>query len=295
MRGIITDKNLRRIYDYIRACVWRGDSIEVTRKLVESSGINDALFNKIIGIVSTNFSTGSNSLYLELIKKCILDEIYDRPENRDSRGYPLFAHSMVGKKRLDNIHRIAESVLSLGVQGDWIETGVWRGGSCILMRAILKSFGITDRVVWVADSFQGLPLPNADLYPQDVGREHLYRHPLLAVSLEEVRSNFEKYDLLDDQVRFIKGWFSDTLPSAPIEKLSILRLDGDMYESTMVALTSLYDKLSYGGFVIVDDYGLKECNKAILDFRSSRNINDEIYLIELDRNDCAVFWQKIGH
>lgn len=294
MKYIIENTELRLAYDYIRGCVWRNDSIEVINKRVERNGINDSFVNKAIEIVTANFSTGSQALYLELIKKCILDEIYDRHDNRDFRGYPIYAHSMIGKMRLDNIHRIAETILSLGVQGDWIETGVWRGGSCIFMRAILKSFGITDRVVWVADSFEGLPLPKADLYPQDVGREHLYKHAALAVSLEDVQSNFEKYDLLDDQVRFLKGWFSDTLPSAPIEKLSILRLDGDMYESTMVALTSLYDKLSRGGFVIVDDYTLTECNQAIHDFRRDRQINDKIHEVEMNPTNRAVFWQKIG-
>ena len=135
--------------------------------------------------------------------------------------------------------------LTDGVPGDLIETGVWRGGATILMRAILKARGVTDRVVWVADSFAGLPAPNAARYPLDAGI-NLHRFPQLAVTLERVQDNFRRYGLLDDQVRFLKGWFRDTLPAAPIERLAVLRLDGDLYESTIQALESLYDKLSAG-------------------------------------------------
>ena len=91
----------------------------------------------------------------------------------------------------------------------------------------------------------------------------------LMVGADQVRANFDRYGLLDDQVRFLEGWFADTLPMAPIEQLAILRLDGDLYESTMDALVPLYEKVSPGGFVIVDDYGAWEpCRKAVDDFRA---------------------------
>jgi len=77
----------------------------------------------------------------------------------------------------------------------------------------------------------------------------------LAVGLEEVRRSFAAYGLLDDQVKFLKGWFKDTLPTAPIGTLSLIRLDGDFYESTRDGLTGLYDRLSIGGYVNVDNYG----------------------------------------
>jgi len=82
--------------------------------------------------------------------------------------------------------------------------------------------------------------------------------------------NFRKYDLLDRQVRFLKGWFSETLPGCPIERLAVLRLDGDMYESTMDALKHFYPKLSAGGYLIVDDYGAAPaCKTAIHEFRGA--------------------------
>ena len=156
------------------------------------------------------------------------------------------------------------------------------------MRAVLKAHGVTDRNVWVADSFEGLPPPNPDKYPEDAEFE-LHEEEILAVSQEEVELNFKRYQLLDDQVKFLKGWFSDTLPNAPIERLAVARLDADMYESTMDALVNLYDRVSPGGYIIIDDYLLiRACKQAVLDFRNGRDIDDE--LIPIDWN--AVYWKK---
>jgi hypothetical protein len=113
-------------------------------------------------------------------------------------------------------------------------------------------------------------------------------HDQLAVSQEDVAENFRKYDLLDDQVVFLKGWFKDSLPEAPIESLAVMRLDGDMYESTMDALTSLYPKLSAGGFCIIDDYALPGCKKAVDDYRRDNDISSALQTI--DWSSC--FWEK---
>ena len=86
------------------------------------------------------------------------------------------------------------------------------------MRAILEAYGDTERQVWVADSFQGLPRPDPERWPVEAGDEH-WRMGQLAVSLEEVQANFARYGLLDERVRFLPGWFKDTLPAAPIERL----------------------------------------------------------------------------
>jgi O-methyltransferase len=156
------------------------------------------------------------------------------------------------------------------------------------MRAILKAYKIVDRNVWVADSFEGLPPPNPDEYSVDAGDKH-HEAKELAVSLEQVQLNFAKYGLLDHQVKFLKGWFRDTLPTAPIEKLAVLRLDGDMYESTMDALNSLYPKLQIDGYLIVDDYGdIPSCKQAIHDYREKHRILDEIIPIDW----TGVFWKK---
>ncbi|SFI86793.1 O-methyltransferase [Jannaschia pohangensis] len=202
-------------------------------------------------------------------------------------AWPGYADTMVGMKRLDNIDACVRTVIAEGVPGDFIETGVWRGGSCILMRGILKAHDVTDRRVFVADSFEGLPPPEEGKYPADAGDKH-HRYGFLAVSEEQVRENFRRYGLLDEQVVFLKGFFEDTLPDAPIDQLAILRLDGDMYSSTIQALESLYDKLSVGGFCIIDDYALAPCAKAVEDFRTARGITDPLETID----NISKFWRK---
>jgi O-methyltransferase len=211
-----------------------------------------------------------------------------RAQREEGRDWPSLAHTMIGLKRMENLQFCVEDVILKNVPGDFIETGVWRGGACIFMRGLLKAYGIKDRTVWVADSFEGLPPPDAAKYPADAG-DMSHQSSALAISRGQVQSHFEKYGLLDEQVRFLKGWFKDTLPGAPIEKLAVARLDGDMYESTMDGLTSLYPKLSVGGYLIVDDYGaLPACAQAVEDYRKKHNITDPITVIDW----AGVFWQR---
>lgn len=199
-----------------------------------------------------------------------------------------FAHTMIGRKRLENVERCVVRVLDEQVPGDLVECGVWRGGAAILMRGILAAHDVLDRTVWVADSFAGLPVPEL---PQDTLDLSAERRPELVVSLERVQANFALFDLLDDQVRFLPGWFKDTLPSSPIGAIAVLRLDGDLYESTMTSLTALYDRVSPGGFVIVDDYKLlAPCRAAVDEFRAARDIDDPI----LDIDWTGVYWRKSG-
>ena len=223
-------------------------------------------------------------------KKLGLVRLYKMdPNNRLSgKDWPPDAETMIGLKRLRNLRECVRTVIEDEVPGDLIETGVWRGGACILMRGALAAYGDRTRCVWVADSFQGLPRPNADKYADDEGDEFWTHNDYLGVSLEQVRSNFARYGLLDNQVKFLKGWFSDTLPGAPIEKLAILRLDGDMYESTIDAIGALYPKLSIGGFVIVDDFNIKGCRAAIHDYRAAQSIIDP--MMEID--EWAVYWRR---
>jgi hypothetical protein len=240
-------------------------------------------------------------LYLDLLKRILSNTIYgdenvgsfqppvfDLALRSEGGDWPKCAHTMIGLKRLDNLQYCVEDALAHDIAGDLVETGVWRGGATIFMRAILKAYGVTDRRVWVADSFQGLPPPDVQRYPHDAG-DLYHTHDVLAVSLEQVQENFGRYGLLDDQVRFLKGWFRNTLPAAPIERIAVLRLDGDMYESTCDALTSLYPKLSVGGYAIIDDYKVVPgCRQAVDDYRSRHGITDEITEIDW----AGVFWRR---
>jgi O-methyltransferase len=213
---------------------------------------------------------------------------FDQQQRAEGRDWPARAESMAGLKRLDNLQFCVTDVLRRGVPGDLIETGAWRGGVTIFMRAILEACGDPDRRVWVADSFQGLPKPDPERWPAEAGDEH-WTMEQLAVPLEEVQANFARYGLLDERVRFLPGWFRDTLPTAPIERLAVLRLDGDMYGSTMEALDALYPKLSPGGYVIIDDYGaIPQCKEAVTDFRTAHGIIDPMEPVDW----TGVYWQR---
>lgn len=235
--------------------------------------------------------------YIDLIKKVLVNTIYEDahfggPYDAHTRelggDWPLVAHTMIGMKRLDNIHRCLEDVLQNDIPGDCIETGVWRGGATILMRAVLHAHGDKTRKVWVADSFDGLPPPNPAKFPADKGFD-LSQERRLAVSVEQVQENFKKYGLLDQQVIFLKGFFCDSLPGAPIERLALLRLDGDLYESTIEALENLYPKLSIGGYVIIDDFGcIPVCAQAVNDYRELHQIQDPILWVD----GTGVYWKK---
>ena len=217
---------------------------------------------------------------------------FDLSDNLDGKvsvfGLPPWAMTMIGLSRMDNLESCVRKVIEDGVPGDLIETGVWRGGATIFMRGILRAFGVTDRKVFVADSFEGVPPPDAERYPADEGMQlHLWP---LAVDADEVRANFDRYGLLDDQVEFVEGWFRDTLPKLRDHRWAVIRLDGDLYESTMDALDNLYDGLQPGGWLIVDDHDIIACRHAIADFRAKRDIDEPI--IEIDWT--GICWQKSG-
>jgi len=244
-------------------------------------------------------------LYLTLLKTVLTNTLdSNEPEVEDSpqsihRFIGHYIHSnaltMVPIARMDNVQRCAADVITQNVAGDFIETGVWRGGMTIFMRAILEAYSAVDRCVWVADSFEGLPEPDSEKYPLEA-KAHagpvmskIYNH--FACSLEQVQANFRKFHLLDDRVHFIKGWFKDTLPQAPIQHLALIRLDGDYFESTMDGLVNLYPKLSPGGFIIIDDYGEDTwtyCRRAVDQYREQNGIDAPLSKVD---SECF-YWQK---
>jgi Macrocin-O-methyltransferase (TylF) len=194
------------------------------------------------------------------------------------RDWPSKAPSMIGARRMQNVRGECERVLQEGVPGDFMETGVWRGGACMMMRAVLKAYAVTDRRVLAADSFAGFPTP-AEGSP-DAGFV-LCGKADFAVPLHEVKATFARYGLLDEQVVFLEGLFKNTLPSAPVTTLAVLRLDGDMYESTQDGLVYLYHKLSRRGALIADDYFLFENQRRAVDeFRAAHGIDDPVVQID---------------
>jgi len=252
------------------------------------------------------FDRELRSRYLDLLENSLANAIYGESKlemalqslrqrlshpyltRRGAFRWPSRAHSMIGRTRLRHLRGLVERTLVENVPGDYIETGVWRGGASILMRGVLAAHGIRDRRVICADSFEGLPRPDAARYPAD-RRDRLHAFKELAVSEATVRKNFAAYDLLDDQVVFLKGLFKDTLPGVAANRFALIRLDGDMYESTHDALANLYDSVSERGFIVIDDYGgLKNCKKAVHDFLDERRLRAEIQPVD---HSC-VWWRK---
>ena len=224
--------------------------------------------------------TGTTSVWTHtdgslLSRELAADELEIRVSGAD---WPLHGATMVGLRRLDDLQACVEAVVREGVEGDLIEAGTWRGGASILMRATLDALGADDRTVWVADSFQGFPAADEQLSPIDY----------LAVPVEDVRANFARLGY-DAGLRFVEGFFEDTLPGLAGRRWSLLRLDGDTYEATWTTLQSLYPGLSAGGYVIVDDYGaLEECRRAVDEFRERHRIEDPIELVDW----TSVRWRR---
>lgn len=212
---------------------------------------------------------------------------YDEPHRINGWDWPSAAPSMIGARRMAHLRKECERVLTEGVAGDFMETGVWRGGACMMMRAVLKAYDVSDRKVIAADTFRGPPRPtpgvaaDADMTLHEVSD--------FSVSQVEVKSAFHRYGLLDRQVIFLEGLFKDTLPNAPVERLAILRLDADTYESTMDGLENLYAKLSPRGSLIIDDYFLFDAQRVAVDeYRARQDIADPIVRID----DYGGFWIK---
>lgn len=247
------------------------------------SNLLDRPNSKVKTLIFTTLNKILSKKQLEIVKH----KQFNPAIREIGKDWPSTAETMIGLQRLDNIQQCIDQIITQKIPGDFIETGVWRGGATIFMRGVLKAKNINNRTIWCADSFEGLPKPSSASHREDV-KDELWKFQQLAVSMEDVKNNFKKYNLLDDHVKFLKGWFNNTLPTAPIKRLALIRLDGDMYESTMDALEPLYPKLSKGGFVIVDDYCLPACREAIHDFRNKYNITAKLHKIDW----ASIYWQK---
>jgi len=206
----------------------------------------------------------------------------------EGRAWPLVGETMVGRARLRNVRDCLETVLAEGIDGDFIETGVWRGGCSILAAAVLDTAHPNTKRVYVADSFCGLPSADFESYP-DESPERMSAMTRLAVSRAQVEQNFHRYGVSGDRVVFVEGWFSDTLPRLSENRWSVMRLDGDMYESTMDALTALYPRLSVGGFTVVDDYWeMASCRAAVDAYRKEHAIDDPLIAVD----HACVMWRR---
>ncbi len=261
--------------------------------LISENSIDNNYLKSIVGVITRTFFNEPTTEQLNEKKWRSLKEIYTKnpsyfSDNQRRRFgiecWPVEADSMVGVFRLVNIYTCLRDVIENKIEGDFVETGVWKGGSCVMANAVIQEYG-ENRRVHVFDSFEGLPIP---YMMQDNGDNH-HTISCLAISEERVKETFLSYDLLTDNVVFRKGWFKDTMQKTEdIEKISILRLDGDMYSSTIEVLEGLYDKVQIGGYIIIDDWTLKNAKQAVNDFLNKRELIPTI--VDIDNVSC--YWKK---
>lgn len=197
-------------------------------------------------------------------------------------GLHWAGYTMVGLRRLDNLENCINDVVKNNIEGAIVETGVWKGGAMIFANACIRELK-EDRNIYVCDIFDGtFPKP---LQECDEWTEKNDFSPL-SISLDTVKYNFMEFSLLTPNVVFKEGWFSDTLPSIT-EPISVLRLDGDTYQSTMDGMM-LEKQIPSGGYIIMDDWAIESSKKAFLDyFKGTVTENDVIPVDSL-----SVYWKK---
>jgi len=188
------------------------------------------------------------------------------------------AYAGLGRRRLNHLETLLETVRDDGVEGDLVDCGAGRGGAAIFMRGFLEANQLHGSRVWVADRFDGSGNTNAngDLrFPAD---------------LNTVREAFARFDLLDARVAFVQGAPADTLAETSIAAVALLRVDGDDPDEIRAVLDAMYDKVAPGGFVVIDDYGEADCQGAVDAFRTDRAVAEPLERVDWS----AAAWRRAG-
>jgi hypothetical protein len=214
-------------------------------------------------------------------------------------------HTMIGTLRLDALQTIMEHLSNTGVAGDVIECGAWKGGAPIFMKGIVNALGEGQlKRVIVADSFQGFAAGQGTKGKDSDGWAKMDFK--VAGGAEAVNATFERYGLLDDGVVLLPGFFNDTLPgfsrtgraalpadATPEElaaaarrpphrfQLSLIRMDSDLYQSTMDVLTHLYPHMSKGGVVVQNNWQYTAARAATVEFRRMQGLTNEKHPMHL--------------
>ena len=206
---------------------------------------------------------------------------------------------------IQNTYDLTHRAITGGVLGDLVECGVAAGSQIGVMGLVCRKFNCKKKI-YAFDSYEGIPLagpkdtdqpgigavdPNRPL-PSDL-RELLKSSGITVHSLDSVKYNIGvRWGLDTSQFVFVKGWFQDTVPVNTIDKIAVLRLDGDLYESTKVCLDHLHNKVQKGGYVIIDDYALDGAREAVLEFFKSNDLHYEIKPVNESRRD--VHWYQVS-
>jgi len=199
----------------------------------------------------------------------------------------------ISKERFLTLYQSINYVINNNIQGDFVECGIFKGGSAMMMAYMLakKSESEKNQKIWMYDTFEGMA--NASKYDENIDNQKAFieldkikkkenSNDIWAYSsLNYVKNNLKKTNINENNLIYIKGLVEETLHKSKPEGIALLRLDTDFYESTKIELELLYPLLKKGGILIVDDYGhWKGCKKAV----------DEYFLNKKD-----IFFQQIDY
>lgn len=213
--------------------------------------------------------------------------------------YQISTHTMTRPIRAKALWNLCKEILRVEVPGDFVECGVWMGGSAGVMAASLLRFDQgANRKLHLFDSFEGLPEPSdkdgikaAKYWEDSATSENLTAQRCVAGSDAVHYLLHDRMRIPKSRVVLHQGWFQSTLANLGTEPraIAMLRLDGDWYESTKICLDQLYDRVSPGGVILLDDYFCWEgCRKATDEFLAARKIKERIIPIDSDSG----YWIK---
>jgi len=189
--------------------------------------------------------------------------------------YSVRSYTAVFVPRLVALHQLSEEVNRRHLQGDFVECGVYNGGSAAIMASFCEKSPVK-RDIWLFDSFEGLPKPtdkDGDEAPGYEGWCH--------GDLTKVKRVFQKLQITDSHVHIVKGWFQDSFPTVQIPQIAILHIDADWYESVKLCLEKFYDCVQPGGYIVLDDYGdWLGCKVATDEFLSKRGLNVKLAQVD---------------
>ncbi len=178
--------------------------------------------------------------------------------------------TMISMERGYAVYQAVHHILDRDLPGDFVECGVWKGGTCMLMALALKERAVSDRNIWLYDTFEGMTEPGPEDRIASSGQavSERWQEGWWAVGMEEVRRNLLSTGFPEEKIRLVPGDVCKTLSETAPQEISLLRLDTDWYESTRAELEVLYPRLVGRGVLIIDDYG---------HFSGSRQAVDEYF------------------
>lgn len=247
-------------------------------------------------------------LFISLVRLPIQGLELGSIEKERLNTFARYAYST--RETLYNTYELSIDCIKNNIPGDFVECGVAGGAQVAAMGYALQMLRANIRV-HLFDSFEGIPLagPNDTVQPGVGPIKHSVKvekldnllvssnniYPELGnaskYSIEQVKNHMNSFGIESNSLVYHKGWFQNTLPTdaAKISKISLLRLDGDLYESTKVCLEYLYPKISKGGYIIIDDYALSGCRKAVDEYLNKHKITPKI--ISIHGGEGPVYWK----